>query len=112
MILQIKNLKTHFFTRDNIVKAVDDISLEIPSGEIHGIAGESGSGKSVMGLSIINLLQEPGKIVGGNIYFNGKEITKFNDISRCNNVIKSNHKYRNSNDRGNFSPQKNLLQES
>ena len=79
MILQIKNLKTHFFTRDNLVKAVDDISLEIPSGEIHGIAGESGSGKSVMGLSIINLLQEPGKIVGGKIHFNGKEITKLNE---------------------------------
>ena len=79
MILQIKNLQTHFFTRDNIVKAVDDISLEIPSGEIHGIAGESGSGKSVMGLSIINLLQEPGKIVGGKIHFNGKEITKLNE---------------------------------
>ena len=79
MILQIKNLKTHFFTRDNIVKSVDDISLEIPSGEIHGIAGESGSGKSVMGLSIINLLQEPGKIVGGKIHFNGKEITKLNE---------------------------------
>ena len=79
MILQIKNLKTHFFTRENIVKAVDDISLEIPSGEIHGIAGESGSGKSVMGLSIINLLQEPGKIVGGKIHFNGKEITKLNE---------------------------------
>ena len=79
MILQIKNLKTHFFTRDNLVKAVDDISLDIPPGEIHGIAGESGSGKSVMGLSIINLLQEPGKIVGGNIHFNGKEITKLNE---------------------------------
>ena len=78
MILQIKNLKTHFFTRENIVKAVDDISLEIPSGEIHGIAGESGSGKSVMGLSIINLLQEPGKIVGEK-FTNGKEITKLNE---------------------------------
>ena len=79
MILEIKNLKTHFFTRENIVKAVDDINFNISSGEIHGIAGESGSGKSVMGLSIINLLQEPGKIVEGKIYFNGKDITKLNE---------------------------------
>ena len=72
MILEIKNLKTFFYTRNEIVKAVNDINLNIAQGEIHGIAGESGSGKSVMGLSIMKLLQHPGKIIDGNIFFSGR----------------------------------------
>ena len=79
MILDIKNLKTYFFTRKNVVKAVDGIDLIVSSGEIYGIAGESGSGKSVMGLSIIKLLQEPGKIIEGNIFYNQKDLTKLDE---------------------------------
>lgn len=76
MILEIKNLKTFFYTRNETIKAVNNINLNIQRGEIHGIAGESGSGKSVMGLSIMRLLQHPGKIVGGSILYNQIDLIK------------------------------------
>ena len=79
MILKIKNLKTFFFTRNETVKAVNNITLNIAQGEIHGIAGESGSGKSVMGLSIMKLLQHPGKIVEGNIIYKDDDLTKISE---------------------------------
>ena len=79
MILKIKNLKTFFFTRNETVKAVNNITLNIAEGEIHGIAGESGSGKSVMGLSIMKLLQHPGKIVEGNIIYKDDDLTKISE---------------------------------
>ena len=58
-LLEIKGLKTYFYMREGIAKAVDNVSLEIKPGETLGIAGESGCGKSVTALSIIRLLQEP-----------------------------------------------------
>ncbi|GHV02308.1 ABC transporter ATP-binding protein [Spirochaetia bacterium] len=74
-ILQVRNLQTHFFTDEGVVKAVDDVSFSLRKGEVMGIVGESGSGKSVTNLSIINLIQTPpGKIVGGEILFHGDNL--------------------------------------
>ena len=66
-LIEIKNLQTHFFTDDGVVKAVEDVSLTIPKGKTLGLVGESGCGKSVTALSIIRLISNPGKIVGGTI---------------------------------------------
>jgi len=66
-LVTIKNLQTHFFTDDGVVKAVEDVSLKIPRGKTLGLVGESGCGKSVTALSIIGLISSPGRIVGGNI---------------------------------------------
>jgi len=72
-LLEIKNLRTHFFTDRGVVKAVDDVSLSIDKGEAIGIVGESGCGKSVTALSILRLIPEPpGKIVGGEILLQGE----------------------------------------
>ncbi|WP_419783161.1 ABC transporter ATP-binding protein [Maridesulfovibrio sp.] len=73
-ILSIQNLKTYFYTRAGIAKAVDDISLDIGKGEIVGIVGESGSGKSVTGFSVMGLVDPPGEIAGGSVKFKGQEI--------------------------------------
>src|ERR687885_1091140 len=74
-ILEVKDLKTYFFTEDGTVKAVDGITFDLKRGETLGIVGESGSGKSVTNLSIIRLIPEPpGKIVSGEIIFDGEDI--------------------------------------
>jgi len=79
-LLEIKNLKTHFFTHEGTVKAVDGVSFKINQGETLGIVGESGSGKSVTALSVMRLIPHPpGKIVGGEIYFEGKDLLKLDD---------------------------------
>mgnify|MGYP006290461135 CR=1 FL=1 len=75
-ILEVKNLKTHFHTFQGVVKAVDDVSFDLYEGEILGIVGESGGGKSITGFSLINLIEEPGRIVQGEINFEGKNIVK------------------------------------
>jgi len=76
-VLEVKNLRTHFFTDEGVVKAVDGISFSLRKGEVLGIVGESGSGKSVTNLSIMNLVQSPpGKIVGGEVLFHGEDILK------------------------------------
>ncbi len=75
-LLEVKNLKTHFFTRNGVVKSVDGISFSIEKGKILGIVGESGAGKSITGFSIINLIDKPGKIVSGEIIFDGKDLVK------------------------------------
>jgi oligopeptide transport system ATP-binding protein len=75
-ILEIRNLGTHFFTRAGVVKAVDDVSFAIERGSTVALVGESGSGKSVTSLSIMRLVQPPGKLVSGQILFNGKDLLK------------------------------------
>ena len=78
-ILDVRNLSTHFFTDEGVVKAVENVSFTLHKGEIMGIVGESGSGKSVTNLSIINLVQSPpGKIVAGEVFYNGEDILKIN----------------------------------
>ena len=68
-LLEIKGLKTHFFTEDGIVKAVDGVDFNVKKGEILGLVGESGCGKSVTALSIMQLIRKPGKIIEGEINF-------------------------------------------
>ncbi len=73
-LLEMKDVKTHFDTRDGVVKAVDEVSLHIDRGEVLGLVGESGCGKSVTSLSIMGLVPHPGKVVAGEILFDGKNI--------------------------------------
>ncbi|HLI87263.1 MAG TPA: ABC transporter ATP-binding protein [Ktedonobacteraceae bacterium] len=74
-LLEVNNLKTYFFTRSGVVKAVDDVSFTIKQGQTLGVVGESGCGKSVTALSVMRLVASPpGKIVGGEINFNGENI--------------------------------------
>jgi len=78
-LLEVNHLKTYFFTRGGVVKAVYDVSFAIKSGETLGVVGESGCGKSVTALSIMRLVANPpGKIVGGEINFNGENILEKN----------------------------------
>lgn len=79
--LEVKSLRTHFFTRDGIVKAVDGVDFSVNKGEIMGLVGESGSGKSITGFSILGLIDPPGRITEGLIKFNGTEIANASDDS-------------------------------
>jgi peptide/nickel transport system ATP-binding protein len=74
-LLIVSGLRTHFFTRAGVVKAVDDVSFEVGRGEVLGLVGESGSGKSITGYSIMGLVDPPGRIVAGNILFDGVHLT-------------------------------------
>src|ERR1700704_3675280 len=78
-VLQVKNLRTQFFTDDGVVQAVDGVSFDLDPGETLGIVGESGCGKSVTALSILRLVQEPGRIVGGQILFRGSDIVEMSE---------------------------------
>jgi oligopeptide/dipeptide ABC transporter ATP-binding protein len=73
-ILDVRNLKTYFYTDDGIVKAVDGVNFSVNEGEVLGLVGESGCGKSVTSLSILRLVGPPGKVIEGEIYFAGKEM--------------------------------------
>ncbi|GAB4489149.1 MAG: ABC transporter ATP-binding protein [Anaerolineales bacterium] len=73
-LLEVKNLKTYFFTEDGVVKAVDGVDFYVRPGEVLGLVGESGCGKSVTSLSIMRLVGPPGKIVSGEIIFDGKNL--------------------------------------
>ena len=76
-LLEVKNLKTHFFTMDGVVKAVDGVSYDLESGETLGLVGESGCGKSVSALSVMRLIPDPpGKIIEGEILLEGEDILK------------------------------------
>jgi oligopeptide/dipeptide ABC transporter ATP-binding protein len=78
-LLQVKNLQTHFFTMDGVVKAVDGITYDVEEGETLGLVGESGCGKSVSALSLMRLIADPpGKIVGGEVFLDGEDILKVN----------------------------------
>jgi oligopeptide transport system ATP-binding protein len=79
-LLQVKNLRTVFYTEEGVVKAVDGVSYDVMPGEILGLVGESGCGKSVSALSILKLIPHPpGKIVEGEIMFEGRDILKMDD---------------------------------
>lgn len=73
-ILEVTDLETRFYTDEGTVKAVRDVSFSIPEGDIVGLVGESGSGKSVTALSIMNLVDNPGRIEGGEILFEGENL--------------------------------------
>jgi oligopeptide/dipeptide ABC transporter ATP-binding protein len=73
-ILSVEGLRTHFFTRKGVVKAVDDVSFSLRRGEIMGLVGESGAGKSITGFSILRLIDPPGRIVSGRIAFDGEDL--------------------------------------
>ncbi len=76
-ILEVSGLKTHFFTDEGVVKAVEDVSWNLPRGKTLALVGESGCGKSVTALSIMRLVPDPpGKIVGGQILFDGMDLLK------------------------------------
>src|SRR3989441_12742352 len=78
-LLEVNNLKTFFFTRGGVVKAVDDVSFAIKRGQTLGIVGESGCGKSVTAMSVMRLIASPpGRIVSGEIIFNGEDVLEKN----------------------------------
>jgi peptide/nickel transport system ATP-binding protein len=79
-LLQVEDLVTKFFTDDGVVTAVDHVSFSVGPGEVVGIVGESGCGKSVAALSILRLVQDPpGKIVGGRVLFGGRDLLAIKD---------------------------------
>jgi peptide/nickel transport system ATP-binding protein len=72
--LQVENLRTHFFTRHGVVRAVDGVSFDVGAGRILGLVGESGSGKTITGFSIMGLVDPPGRIVAGRILLEGRDL--------------------------------------
>ncbi len=76
-LLEIKNLSTYFYTKNGVRKAVDGVSFSIGMGETLGLVGESASGKTVTALSILRLIEEPGRITAGEVIFDGKHLFKF-----------------------------------
>jgi oligopeptide/dipeptide ABC transporter ATP-binding protein len=77
--LEVKNLKTYFFTEEGVVKAVDDVSFSVEQGKTLGLVGESGCGKSVTAMSIARLVSPPGRIVGGQILLNGRDLLSLSE---------------------------------
>lgn len=88
-LLEVKDLKTYFFTDDGIVKAVDGVNFQLQAGEVLGLVGESGCGKSVTSFSIMRLVDAPGKIVGGEILFEGRDLLKLDD--QAMQEVRGNH---------------------
>jgi oligopeptide/dipeptide ABC transporter ATP-binding protein len=78
-LLEVRNLKTQFPTRAGLVRAVDDVSFSIDRGELLGLVGESGCGKSMTALSIMRLIAPPGRIVAGEILFEGRDLLKLSN---------------------------------
>ncbi|WP_439576499.1 ABC transporter ATP-binding protein [Elioraea sp.] len=77
--IEVRNLRTHFFTKAGVVKAVDDVSFAVGKGRILGLVGESGSGKSVTGFSIMGLVDPPGRVAGGEILFQGRNLAALSE---------------------------------
>ncbi|MGG0670453.1 ABC transporter ATP-binding protein [Lederbergia citrisecunda] len=78
-LLEVRDLRTSFYTDDGEVKAVDGVSFTLPKGKTLGIVGESGSGKSITALSILKLLANNGKIIGGEVRFKGEDLLSYSD---------------------------------
>jgi oligopeptide/dipeptide ABC transporter ATP-binding protein len=78
-LLEVRNLKTYFYTEDGVVKAVDGVDFEVKRGEVLGLVGESGCGKSVTSFSIMRLVGVPGKIIEGSIIFDGQDLLKLSE---------------------------------
>jgi len=78
-LLEVKNLKTYFYTEEGIVKAVDGVSFDIYEDEVLGLVGETGCGKSVTALSVLRLVRAPGKIIDGNITFKGRALLELTE---------------------------------
>ncbi|HSB66049.1 MAG TPA: ABC transporter ATP-binding protein [Anaerolineales bacterium] len=78
-LLEVHNLKTYFYTEDGVVKAVDGVDFTVDRGEVLGLVGESGCGKSVTSLSIMRLIGVPGKVVEGEIIFEGRNLLNLSE---------------------------------
>jgi oligopeptide/dipeptide ABC transporter ATP-binding protein len=78
-LLEVNNLKTYFYTEDGVVKAVDGVDFHVFPGEVLGLVGESGCGKSVTSLSIMRLIGIPGKVIEGEIFFEGRDLLKLSE---------------------------------
>jgi peptide/nickel transport system ATP-binding protein len=78
-LLEVRDLQTHFSTRSGLVRAVAGVSFDIDRGELHGLVGESGCGKSITALSIMRLIAPPGRIVAGEILFDGRDLLKLSE---------------------------------
>lgn len=74
MLLQVRDLRSYFYTEERVIKAVDGVSFDLDKGETLGIVGETGCGKTVTALSIMRLLPSPGRVVGGEVLFKGEDI--------------------------------------
>jgi len=83
VILRVEDLQTYFYTEDGVVRAVDGVSFNVRRGETLGIVGESGCGKSVTSLSIMRLIGQPGKVVGGKILFKGQDLLELTEDQMC-----------------------------
>ncbi|MEM0453651.1 MAG: ABC transporter ATP-binding protein [Sulfolobales archaeon] len=81
VLLEVRDLKTYYYTLKGIVRAIDGISFALDEGRVLGIAGESGCGKSTLGYSLMKLVPPPGKIVGGDIVIDGKNVMLMNEDS-------------------------------
>ncbi len=78
-LLEVKGLKTYFFTEDGVVKAVDGVDFKVYPGEVLGLVGESGCGKSVTSFSVMRLVSPPGRVVEGEILFEGRDLLKLSE---------------------------------
>lgn len=78
-LLQLENLQTHFFTRRGVVKVIEGLNLTLKRGQILGLVGESGSGKSVTGFSIMRMVRKPGRVVGGRILFEDRDLLQLSE---------------------------------
>ncbi len=79
VLLAVEGLRTHFRVEDGVLRAVDGVDLEVRRGEVLGLVGESGCGKSVTSLSVLRLVEEPGRIVGGRVEFAGTDLLALNE---------------------------------
>ena len=83
-LLEVRNLKTYFFTEDGVVKAVDGVDFHVKHGEILGLVGESGCGKSVTSFSILRLVDQPGEIVEGEVIFEDRNMLELSQAEMVN----------------------------